>query len=807
MRIITVMLFSLLSWANLSAQGTKKVEWTKTFGGSEWDVGKSILVLKEGGFLIAGYTYSESTKSDGWIIKLDVTGKKVWEKKFGGSKTDCFYGITPDNNGSFVAVGYTESKGAGNMDAWAVKINAFGEKEWEKTYGEYGEEKAYAIDHTTDGGYVITGYNKTKGNRNGLVWILKLDGQGTLEWEKAYGGERGGGIPTDVGNAIISNASGYMVAAHTRSFGAGDEDIWILKLDLKGDTLWTKTFGGTKEEKAFDIAKTTNGYLIAGYTESKGAGSEDIWLLCIDEDGRLLWDKTYGGHSNEQSYAISPLDEGEYSLAGFSHSKGPEHSGLWIFGIDKDHNMQWETTFEGYSGNDKIYCIAPTPDGGLAAVGEAWTEGVKSELWVCKFEGKLMQSINWYVKEKITPWMQQGEFEKTTDYQKRISGINMKKVKDKYLKEATNYYGSKTINLKEASLSRYDANNETFGVSFPNFDKINIAVSINDAQIFKQNWEYVTFENPIFALKGDKLVLEKVVLKINGMTYDFNQPKPTDKSQELKFILSSKQADPGMMRGSGDPLKGLNIAKAEHITPGKYYALIIGIDDYKGQWNPLNNAVNDARAIENLLKNKYQFTHFRTLFNEEATRENIINQFLWLVENVKENDNVFIYYSGHGEFEKKLNKGYWVPVDAQTNSISIYLSNSDIQTFLASIKSKHTLMVSDACFSGDIFRGKTISLPFENSEKYYKSIYQLKSCQAISSGGIEPVMDGGKDGHSVFAYYFIKALNENHDNYLDASRLFERIKIPIVNNSDQSPKFQPVKNTGDEGGQFIFIRK
>jgi len=83
----------------------------------------------------------------------------------------------------------------------------------------------------------------------------------------------------------------------------------------------------------------------------------------------------------------------------------------------------------------------------------------------------------------------------------------------------------------------------------------------------------------------------------------------------------------------------------------------------------------------------------------------------------------------------------------------------------------------------------------------------LKSCQAISSGGIEPVMNGGKDGHSVFAYYFIKALNENNDNYLDASRLFERIKIPIVNNSDQSPKFQPVKNTGDEGGQFIFILK
>jgi hypothetical protein len=168
---------------------------------------------------------------------------------------------------------------------------------------------------------------------------------------------------------------------------------------------------------------------------------------------------------------------------------------------------------------------------------------------------------------------------------------------------------------------------------------------------------------------------------------------------------------------------------------------------------------------------------------------------------------VFIYYSGHGEFEKKLNKGYWVPVDAQTASISIYISNSDIQTFLGSIASKHTLMVADACFSGDIFRGKTVSVPFDDSDKYFKKVYNLKSVQAISSGGIEPVMDGGRDGHSVFAYYFLKALNENKENYMDGSQLFDRIKVPIVNNSDQSPNFQPVKNTGDEGGQFVFIRR
>jgi WD40 repeat protein len=260
-------------------------------------------------------------------------------------------------------------------------------------------------------------------------------------------------------------------------------------------------------------------------------------------------------------------------------------------------------------------------------------------------------------------------------------------------------------------------------------------------------------------------------------------------------------------RGGGDPLKGLNISKPKEMVIGNYYALIVGIDKYKGHWTPLQNAVRDAKAVEAMLRAKYKFDNFKVLYNEQATRDNIIKEFEWLIANVKEADNVFIYYSGHGEYKNDLNKGFWVPADAETPSVSKYISNSDIQTFLSGIKSKHTLLVSDACFSGDIFRGNTITVPFEESEKYYKEVHNLSSRQAITSGGIEPVMDGGKDGHSVFAYYFLKTLRENESRYLDASQIFTKIKIPVINNSEQSPKFSPIKNTGDEGGQFIFIKK
>ena len=278
-------------------------------------------------------------------------------------------------------------------------------------------------------------------------------------------------------------------------------------------------------------------------------------------------------------------------------------------------------------------------------------------------------------------------------------------------------------------------------------------------------------------------------------------------SGESEFNSVNISAETPELRGDGDPLKGLNISKAlEEIEMGNYYALIIGIDEYSGVWSPLNNAVNDARGIKETLEQKYNFDDFITLYNEEATRNNIIRKFETLMEKVEENDNVLIYYSGHGEYRESLNKGYWVPFDSQTGSISEYISNSDIQTFLGGIKSKHTLLVSDACFSGDLFRGKTISVPFENTEKYYKEVHSKISRQAITSGGIQPVIDGGRDGHSVFTYYFLKALDNNEAKLLDASQLFNEIKIPVINNSEQTPEFRPIKNTGDEGGQFIFIR-
>jgi len=310
--------------------------------------------------------------------------------------------------------------------------------------------------------------------------------------------------------------------------------------------------------------------------------------------------------------------------------------------------------------------------------------------------------------------------------------------------------------------------------------------------------------------KNIELTQIPIQMKIEGAQLENGDSKEFSVNLNQTVVSSSPQQTEqlALYRSSNDPLKGLGAAKAmEEVSIGRYFALIIGIDHYSGEWKPLRNAVNDAKAVEKQLRERYEFQAFRTLYNEQATRTNIIKEYEWLMANAKENDNVLIFYSGHGDYNESLNRGFWVPADATSSSVSNLLSNTDIQSFLNGIKSKHTFLIADACFSGDIFRGKTLTIPYENSFKYYNQIYTKPSRTALTSGGIEPVMDGGKDGHSVFTYYLLKSLTNNENQFFDASQLYNDLKVAVINNSNQTPGFSPIINTGDEGGQFIFIKK
>jgi len=365
-----------------------------------------------------------------------------------------------------------------------------------------------------------------------------------------------------------------------------------------------------------------------------------------------------------------------------------------------------------------------------------------------------------------------------------------------------------TVKLKftVSNKSPEDANNIKLIYTLPlNVMLLESETSLQLKAGTQKDVELVFYVNKEVELKNFDIKLRTEGAQLEGQaekifTVTLNQPIQTGDVQNMQ--------DFALMRGSNDPLKGLKAAKAiQEVSIGRYFALIIGIDGYTGEWKPLKNAVNDAKAVSEKLTSNYEFQSIKTLYNDQATRANILKEYEWLMANVRENDNLLIFYSGHGDYNETLQRGFWVPVDATSSSISGLISNTDIQAFLSGIKSKHTFLIADACFSGDIFRGKTLTIPYENSFKYYNQIYSKQSRTALTSGGIEPVMDGGKDGHSVFTYYLLKTLTNNQNQFFDASQLYNDLKVAVINNSNQTPGFSPIVNTGDEGGQFIFVKK
>jgi len=238
---------------------------------------------------------------------------------------------------------------------------------------------------------------------------------------------------------------------------------------------------------------------------------------------------------------------------------------------------------------------------------------------------------------------------------------------------------------------------------------------------------------------------------------------------------------------------------------GRYHALVIGNNAYTDM-SPLKTAVNDASAIADLLRTTYGFTV--TLLTN-ATREDIITALDQLRATLTEQDNLLIYYAGHGVLDTSEERGYWLPVNAQQSSRIQWVSNTTITDALKAMAAKHVLVVADSCYSGTLVRGIDVVRPPSGAERdtYLARIAQKRSRTVLTSGGLEPVADSGGGGkHSVFAKAFLTALQENRD-VLDGQQLFHLIRRPVILNASQTPEYTDMRYAGHEGGDFLFVRR
>ena len=237
---------------------------------------------------------------------------------------------------------------------------------------------------------------------------------------------------------------------------------------------------------------------------------------------------------------------------------------------------------------------------------------------------------------------------------------------------------------------------------------------------------------------------------------------------------------------------------------GSYRALLIGISNYNDPKIPdLETAVNDANAMAKLLRERYGF-QVKLLLNRKATREGIYRALRKLASSAKSDDSVLIYYAGHGDLDRTYDDGWWIPVDAKGGNPVTYLDNGQVQKAMRSMKARHVLLISDSCYSGTLF-GQARSMPQVIDDKYYLNLYNEKSRWGMTSGNKTPVSDRGTGNHSVFAYQLLKELRNSQKPYISTQELYTRIAPIVSNNSEQTPLCRPIRNTGDQGGEFVFV--
>lgn len=385
--IIALLLFFLAITVQHVGSSEPEIEWTRTYGGGAHDVGDEVVQTTDGGFALAGYTESSGAGSqDFWLVKTDTDGTMEWNKTYGGAHSDEARYVTKTTDGGYALAGNTQSFGTGGSDFWLVKTDSHGHPQWNKTYGGNMNDDCHFVMQTADGGYAMTGETWSFGAGSNDFWFVKVNQTGEVEWQRAYGG-----TSEDHAYSLVETTGGYVLVGCTKSFGAGNFDIWLVKTDMSGNVLWNQTYGGLHDDRCYSLAKTQGeDYILAGFTSSSGVGGRDFWLIKTDSSGNIVWENTYGGVSNDWALSLTRISDNGFLLAGVTTSFGAGSYDCWLVKTDEDGNMQWNVTAGGPS-DDRAFSVIQTSSG-FAVAGMTQSSGAgRGDMWLIK----LTPEIDW----------------------------------------------------------------------------------------------------------------------------------------------------------------------------------------------------------------------------------------------------------------------------------------------------------------------------------------------------------------------------------------------------------------------------
>jgi hypothetical protein len=384
-RFLPLLLFIFVLNTTLNAQ------WARVYVGKKNERAFSIQETYDGGLVVAGYTDSYGAGvSDFWILKLKPRGKIEWQRTYGGRFNDWGFAIQQTIDMGYIVVGATYSFGAGESDIWVLKLDSEGEIEWQKTYGKQGYERAFGVQQTLDGGYIVLGDTNSFGSKSYDLWLLKLDAQGEIEWQCRYGGNK----DEYASNSVLQTYDGgYIIGGVTESFrykswsawdpwilklnswgqiewqhvyggggvssiqqtldggyivGCASYDFLFLKLNSAGGVEWSKEFGGSEDEWLRSVKQTVDGgYILTGETKSFGSGAIDILTLKLDPKGGIIWQRVHGGSEDDIAHCIYQTTDGRYILTGITDSFGLGADDLLVLKLNMQGLTDQKCKLEG----------------------------------------------------------------------------------------------------------------------------------------------------------------------------------------------------------------------------------------------------------------------------------------------------------------------------------------------------------------------------------------------------------------------------------------------------------------------------
>lgn len=343
----------------------------------------SIVQKTNGNYIISGHSLAVGV-SDIYLSEINQNGTIVWTKTISGPWNGVYnYDIILTSDGGFVVSGQESLFGAGYIDMFILKFNSSGNLSWAKTIGGTETEYCWSVKQVSDGGYILGGYTNSFGAGSNDMYIVKLDANGIFQWNKCIGGT-GNDIARTVLQATDNN---YVIAGSTTSFGSGNADMYIVKLDLNGNLLWNKTFGGTNIDEARKIISTSDGgCVIAGSTNSFGAGNGDMYIVKIDINGNIQWNSVVGSTGIESAYSIIQTNDGGYAVTGYTNSFGAGNNDILLVKLDINGVLQWTKTVGG-SGAELSFGLLNTIDNGYIIAGNTNSFGAAGlDMFIVKFD-------------------------------------------------------------------------------------------------------------------------------------------------------------------------------------------------------------------------------------------------------------------------------------------------------------------------------------------------------------------------------------------------------------------------------------